>query len=753
MTEVSGNLFNSNRKNIGVLLDNLSVGFTKLIWKELHQYSTQQNLNLILFPCDVNNHTELHLLKTVEFIQESFLDGLIVMTNTLTTFLDIKDVEKMCAKITTIPIVSIGVKLKYASCNITVEQQKGLIEAFHYLLKEMQCKRVAFIKGTENHAHTIERFEIYCKMMKEYDLEFDEKDIVSGNYFLESGVEAVSTLLNAGDRKWDAIVCSNDEMAIGVIKALEERNIHIPSDVLVVGFDNIPDVQYKGSMLATVEQPIKEMATQAISLMYEAIQGTQIPEDVILDSRFIWRSSAGFCNIHPQSGLFDIRETIDDHKFIEGDRSTLPEKLFVGLKDNRINQTLMVEGVHHFSSCQSEEELLNVVHNELPKVGINTCYLALYQKHQHLTAESNKVRFLWGYDHEKIYHHHFLTDFYAKDLLPVHCLSSERRYTLIIEPLFYGDHCFGYIVYALGIEIGSVYELVHRQICSALNVICLMEEQSDINQSLNSTLSNLKRTQTQLIQSEKMAALGTLVAGVAHEINTPIGVGVSAVSYLDIQISKFQEEMQQGKLTKGKFESYVNSFKESCNILTVNLNKAAHLITSFKNIAVDQTSEELRVFELKQYIEDVLVSLKPKLKKKKIAISLEGSEQILMNSYPGALSQILTNLVINAMVHGFEFVEEGNIYIKLIHTTKDVTIEFSDNGCGIESFNLAKIFDPFFTTKRGTGGSGLGLNIVFNLVTQTLQGQITCHSKINEGTQFIMQLPLNVKTSGGETHV
>lgn len=766
MTEILGNLFNSNQKKIGLLLDNLSVGFTQLLWQEINRLSEIENLTLFLFPCDVNNHTHLHLEKTIKFIQESNLDGLIVLTNTLTTFLTIEDVAWMCSQVAAIPIVSIGIRLESATCNITAEQKEGFRDCIKYLIEDMQCKKIAFVKGNENHEHTQLRLEVYREMLKHYHLEYDEAYIVNGDYFIESGSNAVTTLYDIRNLRPDAIVCCNDEMALGALQALEQKKIQIPNDVIVTGYDNIPDIQYEGSMLATVSQPISNMANAAVLSLLNLLQHQTVEKDILLPSFFIWRASAGFGVSHTRESLF-LRDDPSYGKNGKDGGFTIPETLLKQLNANRTYQSFMVEGIHHFMSSKTNEALLLAIQHELPKAGVRTCFIGLmgnevdsvlyegkepayegkesaFKGIEQIDTKEDNIGFLWGYNDQNIYEYTIGSEDTNAHIEKV--TLSKRRYTVIIEPLFYGNHYFGYIAYELGIEIGSFYELIRRQICSALNMIALLEEQSAINKRLNETLNNLKQTQSQLIQSEKMAALGTLVAGVAHEINTPVGIGVSAISYMNLQVTKLHEDMSQNRLTKNKFEGYMDSFEESCTIIASNLKKAAQLITSFKNIAVDQTSEELRTFELKKYIEDVIMSLKPKFKKRNIHIEMNCPDFIVMYSYPGALSQIITNIVLNAIIHGFESVDDGTIIIEVQPFEKYVIIEISDNGCGISEEHLKKIFDPFFTTKRGIGGSGLGLHIVYNLVTQTLKGSINCKSTTNEGTKFTIQLPLTAKT-------
>lgn len=251
-----------------------------------------------------------------------------------------------------------------------------------------------------------------------------------------------------------------------------------------------------------------------------------------------------------------------------------------------------------------------------------------------------------------------------------------------------------------------------------------------------------KELEQKLLLSQKMIALGSLVAETTHEINTPVSTGITAASGLMEKIHDLEQLYQDGKMARSDLEGYLHTGKEVTHIILSNLKRTAELIRSFKIVAVDQCSEARRRFNLKEYLEEVLLSLRPKLKKTRHTVTLHCSEMIELDSDPGALSQIISNLVINSLIHGFESDDQGEIVIEVQHNKELVTLKCSDNGRGIEPEHLANIFAPFFTTKRNKGGSGLGLNIVHKLVTQRLHGQITCESHPDEGTIFLLSFPI-----------
>ena len=285
-----------------------------------------------------------------------------------------------------------------------------------------------------------------------------------------------------------------------------------------------------------------------------------------------------------------------------------------------------------------------------------------------------------------------------------------------------------------------------REIREARDALSKQVEQTTrTNTELEQTLRRLKDTQTQLVQSEKLSSLGAMVAGVAHEINTPVGVGVTAASTLHVFAEKFNQRYQSGELRRSELDRFVEMVMESTQMILRNLQRAADLVQSFKQVAVDQSSGERRQFALKPYIEDVLLSLAPKLKKTAHRIEVDCPDSLYVDSYPGALAQVLINLITNSLIHGFEGRDDGRIHIAVGEAGGLVTLRYSDDGLGIPKQDQSRIFDPFFTTKRGAGGSGLGLHIVYNLVAQILGGTIAVSSEPGRGAEFVIRFPAHLQ--------
>ncbi|CCH48703.1 ABC transporter substrate-binding protein [Pseudodesulfovibrio piezophilus] len=265
---------------------------------------------------------------------------------------------------------------------------------------------------------------------------------------------------------------------------------------------------------------------------------------------------------------------------------------------------------------------------------------------------------------------------------------------------------------------------------------------------LETSLEQLHQTQEELVLSEKLAALGGLVAGVAHEINTPLGIGVTASSFLQERIMELAQKFDTGDLKKSDLKRFIDIGKESSTSILTNLGRAAELIKSFKQVAADQSSEQPRKFNLREYVDEVLLSLRPKYKRTTHSIE-NHCPDIELFSYPGAIMQIITNLLVNSLTHAYPDGSSGRM-IMGGEVKKDMLLfTYSDDGIGLEKEAEDKIFEPFYTTKRGEGGTGLGLHIVFNTVTQTLGGSIQFESSPGEGIKYVITMPLN-RSHGSE---
>lgn len=262
---------------------------------------------------------------------------------------------------------------------------------------------------------------------------------------------------------------------------------------------------------------------------------------------------------------------------------------------------------------------------------------------------------------------------------------------------------------------------------------------STTNIELQQTLDRLTLTQRQLLEAEKLASLGGLVAGIAHEINTPIGIGVTAASHLNEEARLLSRQIKSGELKRSDLERFEHAAVEGAQIILRNLQRADQLVRSFKQVAVDQSTEDRRVVELGECIGEILTTLGPTLKKSPHSVILNCPHPVVCETAPGALYQIISNLIMNSLIHAFRPEKPGKMEISVSRQDTGIAIDYTDDGKGMDEVASARIFDPFYTTRRGSGGSGLGMHIVYNLVTQVLGGTIVVNSAPGEGIRICIR--------------
>ncbi len=261
------------------------------------------------------------------------------------------------------------------------------------------------------------------------------------------------------------------------------------------------------------------------------------------------------------------------------------------------------------------------------------------------------------------------------------------------------------------------------------------------NTELARNMEMLNLIKDQLVESERMASLGGLVAGIAHDVNTPIGVSVTAASYLNERLVSLRAAFDDKTLSNKSMNAFIDEAEQASTLLLSNLNRASDLIASFKQVAVDQTSEAERLFNLNSYLHEILQSLKPTFKNTRHQVNIQCPADLEILCAPGVIAQIVTNMMINSLMHGFEHIEEGHISLAVSRDGGHIVMEYQDDGKGMSKEALTHLFDAFYSTRRNQGGSGLGTHIVFNLVTQTLDGSIEAFSEPEKGLRYVIRFP------------
>ncbi|HEY9061284.1 MAG TPA: substrate-binding domain-containing protein [Pseudobacteroides sp.] len=621
------------------------------------------------------------------------------------------------------PVITVGCKFEGVNCTSILEDSRHCAESVVQHLLDHGHKKIVYIGCNDVHDMR-ERFEGYktalCKNSVPYDPDLCVMADLSDVNLNPLGKSAIKQLLGE-KRQFTAVFAANDLIALGAIDTLKEAGIRVPEDVAVIGYDDTIYAKSDNLSLSSVRQDLNGIGTAAAEAIIRSLKEKSIScETILVSSNIIRRNSCG-CK---ESSNNEDEIYTSDARF----------------KNTVINYLQKEIGKSYGTASDLLITNISEIKKVIPKIANNysiQCIGFWNEKKElyvdEIIDEKNKSVLnldrpcpIENFPPEEFMK--YVLDADIEDIVWLIPVSTTSR-----------DWC---IIAYIGPYNKANLILMYDSSVVLFNLIGILLDHDVANQKLKNTLETLQQTQEQLIQSEKMVSLGSLVAGVAHEINTPIGVSVTAASYIKDSSYKFMKLTESGKLTRSQLEKFVATNTETADILLLNLSKASYLVNSFKQVAVDQSCEEKRSFNVKDYVNEVLLSLTPNLKKTKIAIDIDCPDDLEIYNYPGGLSQILTNLVVNSVMHAFDEDKKGIISIRIYKFENVMNFIYSDNGHGIEKDNISKIFDPFYTTKRGSGGTGLGLNIVYNIVTQQYGGSIRCESVSGIGTTFTIKIPL-----------
>lgn len=433
-----------------------------------------------------------------------------------------------------------------------------------------------------------------------------------------------------------------------------------------------------------------------------------------------------YYDIEDKNGLKVVQELIEQAKqgggFVE---YTMPPIDGVEQK-TKISYVLPVEKLNYYIGAGIEYDYINNVDKLIKDEAYQDFWRSLLQ----LLVFISIIIFIAYAFNQSLYRNIFK---HVQNLIDYIKKASTSQFVIPIDSLKVEEFK------TIAIETQALINKRDEQ--SALLENQIRNENQHLEEALEERTKDLKNAMEELFKSEKMASLGNLVAGIAHEINTPLGVSITSQSYLSHITENTCNKLKDNSLSKRGLHEFFESAAETNRILESNLHRSAELIKSFKTISVSQSYDIKSDFDIVEVIQSVIIMLKHEYKNSTHSIHFEIAEPIMIHSYQSAYSQIFTNLIMNSLVHAYENKEDGNIHIGLEVANQDLILTYTDDGKGVEESNINKIFDPFFTTKRGEGGSGLGLSITYNLVTERLGGNIECSSQVDQGIHFKITIP------------
>lgn len=621
------------------------------------------------------------------------------------------------------PVVFLGRRSEYYNCMRVVDDSyDGGRQATEHLLAHGH-NRIAYV-GSSNVPDMLERQAGYKEILEKHGC-YDEKLVYDVAHAMPNyGKEIAEKMIQEGI-DFTAIFAANDSLAMGLIEGLKEANINVPRDIAVVGYDNSESAKKFRPALTSMNQNTFIMGKEAAIAVIKCIKGENVEKEIFVKSDIIVRES---CGCLYKTDTLGEDKTIDDME-----------------RENTMIDRL--EDVLHINShlgTKFFELSVNEIIKLIPQV-IDEYTWFCFGMFKDDKENKNKVVVQTVVNNIKKTMNNNTFECALEDFPPPECMQDyelDENDVIFVVPIMTEKKNMGVMSY-----VSKIFEettlFVYDMHMLMYNLIGISIDKDLVMTDLKETLETLKKTQEQLIESEKLISLGSLVSGIADGINRPISEGVNLISQLKDNILMLKELFYEKKLSRAKLNELLKENNEAVNILLANLKEASDLILKFKQIAMDNAIEETRLIKVREYIDDVLLSIDLKSRKRDMDINIECPEDLCLICNPGDLYRVFSNLILNSIIHGYDEGEKGEISIVFKKKEKSLVMEYRDYGMGIKREIFDRIFEPFITTNKESTGLGLGLYMISNTIKK-LGGTIECESEYNKGTSFIINLPLSL---------
>ncbi len=784
------------RRRIGIIdheLESTDV-FQISNWKGWEPLCRARNYDLVVLPSRRSPPDQLAPFYhncLLRMPGKQTFDGLLYTTTFLTIF---DDNQLLVPDLLDLPSVTMSYQLGKIPC-VDIENRPALELLIRHLFVIHERRRVACIRGPINNSEATIRFDAWKNVLASRKIEASHW--VQGNFDPYRMSDWIDELLAQGP--FDGLCCPNDLAAFAAIRELQERGLRVPEDVSVIGFDDVPEARYESPSLSTVNQPIEFQMAVALWTLMDRIEGKASHPDLItLPCRPVYRASCGcspaewsdFPSAEKDPFFLELSQRLDIplHSSFSGflQRRNLEEDtLFSFLKSigkKQLNGTAdsisaitlfqgLVERNYHafgrqklltrmldamlrsLNTAMDMQQICETLTNFLPQLGLDTYLVAVTTDEDgqlapvvpamedghllpkppvkmHTLISNPSISKLDTFSLGTI-------DYDSATIVPNGWFEMSPSVSFVVMPLVVGERWYGVSIFKLFPDNGLIYMNLQDQLSMLLD--------RDYRQK-EIVKQNIEEQLKVRIETEKMQALTTLVAGVAHEVNTPLGIGITATTHIQESLQPLASNFREGQISRSELERFIVDTEESLHILLRNLMRADELVRSFKKVASEHPRDEIHSFSLASFLQDIVRILGPQLKRSGIMPSLEGPEDLMVCTHASPFIDIVTNLIMNALIHGFSGnPPEGSTinirFFQLEYKEGWARIEVEDNGKGIEKETLNHIFEPFYTTRRGAGSTGLGLYIVYNLATHRLGGTISCKSVPAQGTVFQLDFP------------
>ncbi|MGL1892718.1 MAG: substrate-binding domain-containing protein [Spirochaetaceae bacterium] len=752
------------------------------LWKSVDAECKKLDIDLIIFPGRniINAYDQEAVFDEMfEFFSPEEFDGLIFASTSLMYSFPKEKLISIIDRYKHIPTVSLGIEYPGIS-SVVFDNYKGMSELVEHLVLSHSCNKFGMLNGPLNHDDSLRKKRGVEKALKKYELKLKTEHIIHIDIARVELRNALNPLFQYKELEIDVLICANDTMASEAIDIFKEHGYTIPEDIIITGCDHSIYSLNQFPSITTVDQSVSEMATKSVEILYSSIINKTTNINHVVDTHLILNESCG-CKMSTTNQTMDIKflENVllssiskrDDYFYnqvkntlymnligqnLEKYKNSLFTSFDIQLEEQmdkdelKFANKLYRDIILLFENFESREAQKNIQLSNLKKTitrgryenlitsgnlkilldniysafndnEIGTSYILLYSKN----SSEKELEFVYAVKEGNLIDTKSHKSKFSKNqLMTTSFFDFNNRVTLVVLPLFSSTKYFGFLVVEASEQDSSLYEDIQMILSSALTNVLSTKE--------------LKETQSLLIESEKMAFLGNLVAGLAHEINTPVGVTVTAASYLDDLILDIYNDYHSNKLTKTKIENFLEFAKDSSDLIKSNIKNTVSLINKFKKISSNTDFELKKVFDLSEETNNIFRRLNKNLTD--VITNIDVPEILLIDSYKETFYEIFKGLFINSIDHGFKD-GIGEISVKISKTYNLVKITYSDNGIACVESLLEKMFDPFFTTKRIQGFTGLGLTIIYNLIKNRLGGEIDV-AIINGQLTFTIIVPV-----------
>lgn len=653
--------------------------YSEKLWLSINSACIENNIDLYIFPCRYLYNQESHPV-TMNHLYNSFnkdlFDGILFSTSPLITFLGKETVNRYRKQLLDIPLVDIAYQ-EEDNNYVIIDNSAGMKLIIDHLYEKHNCKRIAYLSGPASNLEAIKRLESVKERCLERGIILNNEDIYWGNFQSDDLDQILEPLIKSDLTQIDALVCANDIMASVAIELLRSSGFNVPKDIMVTGFDNASPSHFQNPKITTVNQPLEKMANRAVEIVLDLINKKKSRFREVVEPTVLPRASCG---------------CITDENF-----NAEFTNMFEKSREHLISRSKM----ETIANSRSFEELKFKLESLTESYHLETYYLFNRSRFKSDKPINCILSNCEGREIDRVICEDDLIESgFVKD----NNLPKTARTTLIILPLLTIHQYYGIFIIEVKKQFAAFFNDLTNSLTSAIMNITQLNE--------------IETSHKKIVETERLRFLNSLVTGLAHEMNTPMGILYTTTTHLYESFGELMELYYKQKMSKSHFEQFFSDGNKSFNLMINSIQKNIKLINKFKLVSSYsdyEIDESINITQLvKKFIQD----------HKSIKFILNAPPNFKIKSDRNVIEEIFDNLITNSIHHGFSNREDGEIEISITKDDKNMVIIYSDSGKKITQEQLDQLFNPFYTTQRGQGSSGLGLTITYNLIKNRLKGDI-----------------------------